>query len=176
MEPSSDHAKFLQHLLAHERAVRGYVRALVPSAADAADVMQEATVTLWEKFGEFEEGTDFRAWAFRVAYWKVRQARQKVARSKLVFDDDVVAAVADTAEAMAEGGDARHRALATCLKKLSARDRSMVLARYEEDGGIARAAQVTGRSTQAVYRALGRAKALLRDCVKQEIELGEAAG
>ncbi|CAN5425087.1 hypothetical protein BH23VER1_BH23VER1_10420 [soil metagenome] len=176
MVPSPDHARFLRHLLAHERALRSYIRTMIPSRADSEDVLQEATVTLWEKFGDFEEGTDFRGWAFRVAYWKVRQARQKVARSKLVFDDEVVAAVADTAEAMAMGGDARHRALAICLEKLNARDRAMVMARYDEGGGIGRAARLTGRSRQAVYRALGRAKALLRDCVRQQIELEEARG
>ena len=168
----TDHAEFLRLLLKHERGLMVYIRAMLPSHGDAADVMQETTVTLWEKFGEFEAGTDFRAWAFRTAYWKVREARQKAARSKLIFDDEVVAAVAGTAERMTGEGDTRHRALAICLDKLNERDRKMVMARYEEDGGIDWAAQSSGRTTQAVYRALGRVKALLRDCVRQQMEHG----
>ena len=34
---------------------------LVPARADADDVMQEVCVVLWEKFGTFHEGADFRA-------------------------------------------------------------------------------------------------------------------
>ncbi len=169
----TDHGEFLRLLLKHERGLLVYIRAMLPAHGDAADVLQETTVTLWEKFGEFEKGTDFRAWAFRTAYWKVREARQRAARSKLVFDDEVVAAVAATAERMAADGDARHNALTICLEKLNERDRTMVIARYEEDGGIDWAAKRSGRSAQAVYRALGRAKALLRDCVRQQMELEE---
>jgi RNA polymerase sigma-70 factor (ECF subfamily) len=53
--------------MASEPAVRAYVRRLVPTRADADDVMQDVAVVLWEKYGEFRDGGDFRSWAFGVA-------------------------------------------------------------------------------------------------------------
>ena len=55
------HRRFLQLFTTHEESVRAFVRRLVPARADADDVMQEVCVVLWEKFGTFHEGADFRA-------------------------------------------------------------------------------------------------------------------
>ena len=43
--------------------MHGFVRSLVPRREDAAEVMQEAAVVLWEKFDEFDSSRDFRKWA-----------------------------------------------------------------------------------------------------------------
>ncbi len=40
------------------------VRALVPTRADARDVMQEVTIVLWRKIGELSAMEDFQRWAF----------------------------------------------------------------------------------------------------------------
>lgn len=167
---------FLKLFLRHERAVFAYIHSMIPSRADAEDVLQEVSVTLFEKFDDFEPGTDFRAWAFRVAYFKVMQARQRYARSKLVFDDDIVAAVAAAAEELGGDHDQRHAALEGCLKKLNERDRRMVLARYERGSNVGRAAAMAGRSMHAAYKALARIKVVLRDCVEAEMVRLKAAG
>ena len=59
------HRDFLRLFASHEPAIRAYVRRLVPLRADADDVMQDVAVVLWEKFEEFREGGDFRAWGLR---------------------------------------------------------------------------------------------------------------
>ena len=85
-----------------------------------------------EKFEQFKEGTDFVAWACQIAYWEVRRARQKFARAKVVFDQEVVDAVAHTAAEMIPEVSARHEALAQCLQKLHAHGTGeLVLTRYE---------------------------------------------
>ena len=69
MTPSEDqqHVDFLRLYVEHEEALRGFVRALVPTREDARDVMQEVTVVLWRKIGELSAMEDFRRWAFGVA-------------------------------------------------------------------------------------------------------------
>ena len=54
--------------LLHESRSRlyGYIYALVQNQADAEDLFQETTLCLWQKFEEFEQGTDFGRWATRV--------------------------------------------------------------------------------------------------------------
>ena len=128
-----------------------------------------------EKFSQFKPGTDFAAWACQIAYWEVRRARQKYARSKVVFDQEVVDAVAQTAAAMIDEVSERHEALGRCLKKLHPRDRELVLTRYEPGCGVEQAAQRTGRSLEAAYKALGRIRKMLLDCVSNQLASEGAA-
>src|SRR3954449_6682686 len=99
----------------HQRQIFSYIYALVPNRYDAEDLLQETSVVICEKFHEFEDGTDFVAWACQIAYWRVRYSRQKYARSKVVFNQEIVDAVAQTAVEMMEELDDRHVALANCL-------------------------------------------------------------
>jgi RNA polymerase sigma-70 factor (ECF subfamily) len=87
----------------------------------------------------------------------------------VVFDEEVLNSVAHTASEMADELDDRHEALARCLKKLPARDRELVLTRYEPGSGVQEAAQRSGRSLQAAYKALGRIRKLLMDCVTHQM-------
>ncbi|MEO0452822.1 MAG: sigma factor [Verrucomicrobiota bacterium] len=158
-------------LLKHQRAMFAYIFSLVPNKSDADDILQETCLTIHEKFDDFEEGTNFLLWANRISYWKVRESRQKFARSKVIFSDAVMELVSLTDEKMQREDPVRHEALAHCLKKLKDRDRRMILARYEPDGGAEEAARVSERSLTATYKALGRIKRVLFDCVSQRAAL-----
>src|SRR5689334_20301944 len=149
----------------HQRQIFAYIYALVPNRYDAEDLLQETSLVICEKFQEFEDGTDFVAWACQIAYWRVRYSRQKYARSKVVFNQEIVDAVAQTASTMIEELDDRHIALARCLQKLPARDRDLLLVRYEPGSGVEEAARRSGRTLQTAYKALARLRKLLLDCV-----------
>ncbi len=172
---SLDRSKQLMRLITqHQRRVFGYIYTLVPDRHDAEDILQETSVVICEKFDQFRPGSDFVAWACQIAYWEVRRARQKYARSKVVFNQEVVDAVAQTAAEMTVEVSARHEALAQCLQKLHARDRELVLTRYEPGCGVELAAQRSGRSLEAAYKALGRIRKLLLDCVTNHLSLESA--
>src|SRR4051812_6570968 len=171
--PSNNEAEKRKELMMlitrHQRQIFAYIYTLVPDRHDAEDLLQETNVVICEKFDQFTPGTDFVAWACQIAWWRIRYSRQKVARSKVVFDDDVLESVAHTAAMMREELDERHEALAHCLRKLPNRDRELVLTRYEPGSGVAEAAKRTGRSMDAAYKALNRLRKLLHDCVTHEI-------
>ncbi len=170
-----DRSKQLVALMTrHQRQIFAYIFTLVPDRHDAEDLLQETSLVVCEKFHEFTPGSDFVAWACQIAWWRVRYSRQKFARSKVVFDDDVLEAVARTAGTMREELDERHEALGECLQKLPARDRELILTRYEPGSGVAEAARRTGRSMDAAYKALNRLRKLLHDCVTNR--LGTEAG
>src|SRR6266498_6170896 len=102
MEPDPRHEtesrkRLMALMTRHQRQIFSYIYVLVPNRSDAEDLLQETSLVICEKFHEFKEGTDFVAWACQIAYWDVRRARQKFARSKVVFDNDVVEAVSQTA-------------------------------------------------------------------------------
>lgn len=153
----------------HQRQIFSYIYTLVPRRHDAEDLLQETSVIICEKFDEFRPGSDFVAWACQIAWWRVRYSRQKFARSKVVFDQDLLDAVAQTASALATELDERHEALALCLGKLHARDRELVLTRYEPGHGVPEAARRSGRSMDAAYKALNRIRKSLFDCVTHQL-------
>jgi RNA polymerase sigma-70 factor, ECF subfamily len=170
-----DRQKQLMALMTrHQRRIFSYIYTLVPRRHDAEDLLQETCVVICEKFHEFQPGTDFAAWACQIAYWRVRYSRQKFARSKVVYDQTVVDAVAQTAAEMGPELDERHEALANCLQKLYPRDREFVLTRYEPGCGVKEAAGRSGRSMDAAYKALNRIRKTLLDCVSHEIAAASA--
>jgi RNA polymerase sigma-70 factor (ECF subfamily) len=166
--------KLLMSLITrHQRQIFAYVYVLVPNRAAAEDLFQETSLVICEKFEEFEEGTDFVAWACQIAFWRIRQARQQFARRcKVAFDQDVLDAVAQTAAGAAQELDERHDALSDCLGKLHARDRELITTRYEPGGCVAVAAERTGRSLVAAYKALNRVRKMLMDCVTLQMASG----
>ena len=178
--PRADETDSRKRLVAlvtrHQRQIFAYIYTLVPDRHDAEDLLQETNVVICEKFDEFTPETDFVAWACQIAWWRIRYARQKFARSKVVFDDEVLAAVARTTATLREELDERHEALAVCLQKLPLRDRELVLTRYEPGRGVAEAAARSGRSRDAAYKALNRLRKLLHDCVTHELVQSHAPG
>ena len=124
-----------------------------------------------EKFDQFKAGSDFVAWACRIALWEIRRVRQKHARSKVIFDQTVLEAVSKTAITMIEEIDSRHDILSSCLDKSPLRDREMILTRYEPDCGVKEAAARSGRTLQTAYKALARIRKLLMDCVTNQLEI-----
>ncbi len=174
MEPNPQHEterrkQLVALMTQHQRRIFSYIYTLVPDRHDAEDLLQETSVVICEKFDEFKPGTDFVAWACQIAYWRIRYARQKYARSKVIYQQELVDALAQTAAAMREELDERHEALATCLQKLPSRDRELVLTRYEMGGGVPEAARRSGRSLEAAYKALARIRKLLLDCVTHQL-------
>src|SRR4051812_46890773 len=97
MPPSETerHHLFLRSFTAHEASIRAHVRRLVPTRADADDVMQEVSVVLWEKFGTFREDADFRAGAFGVARFEVLAWLRDRSRDRLVLDENVAAKIGE---------------------------------------------------------------------------------
>jgi RNA polymerase sigma-70 factor (ECF subfamily) len=173
--PEIEKRKLLVSLLAtHQRRILAYIHSLVPNPHDADDLLQETCEIICEKFDDFRPGTDFLAWAFRIAHWRVRAARTSFARSKVLFNDDVLEAVAKTAASLHRETDPRQDALEVCIKKLPERDRVLILSRYQEGATIEQAAERSGRSLEAAYKALSRTRKLLLDCVNNRLGLAPA--
>ena len=164
-------AELVQLMMKHQRKLLSYIMTLVPSRSDAEDILQEASLTICEKFPDYTSGTNFYSWACQIAYWKVRAARKKYATSKVIFNEEVFEVISQTRVEMEEELDHRHRALSKCLQKLNERDRRMVLVRYESGHNVKAAAQACGRTIQGAYKALTRIRKTLHDCVSLEVSV-----
>ena len=109
-------------------SIYSYIHVLAPLHADAEDIFQETSRTLWEKFGEYRGGPDsgFRAWALRIAQIEVMRHRQRSGRRRLLFDDQLQAALNQTAMAAIDTADRRLELLVDCCAKLPDADRLLL--------------------------------------------------
>lgn len=169
-EPSfQHHADFLRLYVEHEPSLRGFVRSLVPTLEDANDVMQEAAMALWKRFGSLDAPENFRRWAFGVARLEALEFLRKKSRDRHVFGEDLLAQLADDAEEMADQFVEERKALDVCLQKLPSDQRSLVEAAYAPGARMDELATRIGRTAMAVYKSLHRIRMMLTDCTKREL-------
>lgn len=164
----SDNEKLLFRLLLENRhRIYGYLFTLVRNRADAEDLLQDTSITLWEKFDQFDPQTDFIAWSFRVALWKVKNFQRKQGRAKVTFNEELLELIANRYENEEPRLGRRREVLQDCLEKLNHADREFILARYEPGASAQTAAEHSGRNIQAAYKALARIRKRLHTCVTQ---------
>lgn len=163
--PSSDgRERFLELLARHEAQLLGFLCAIVPGFQDAEDVFQQTVLTMWQKFDEFEPGSNFVAWGCRIG----RNKAMNLLRSRRMsyLDEDVIdLLVARQSDQQPEERQARRRALAGCLRKLDEQDRELVEAAYTRERTIKILASELGRSAGGVYNSLARIRTTLYRCV-----------
>lgn len=175
MEKSEDiHHQFLRHFTHHEPAVRAFVRRLVPSRADADDILQEVSVVLWNKFSEFRPEGDFRAWAFGVAKFEVLGWLRDKGRDRIVLNDEVVEKLADESAQADEHLGRRREALEHCLGRLPSGERDVVMEAYGSKARIQDLAEREGRTVPGFYQWLYRVRRQLMSCIERRVERGRA--
>lgn len=168
--PNSDVEEFVRLLMANERRIFAYILTLLPNIADAEDVLQETSIVLWRKFSEYQPGTDFISWAFRVAHNMVRNRRAKHQRCRVKFDEELMASVANDAEQMREELDHGRSVLMECVNKLPPGDRELLSRRYEAGATIKSVAEAVGRSVEGMYKAMRRIHDVLHDCMFRRLK------
>lgn len=169
MSDTGRNSRFAQEFACHEAAIRAFVRRLIPSRNDSDDVFQEVAMTLWEKFDDFEEEGNFRAWAFGIARYKALSWLRDRGRRRLVLDSDVVEMIA--AESIAEDGQLEQQRLAfrACFAKLPSEQRSLIADAYRPDVKMQDVAASSGRSAAGFYQWLYRVRQMLLQCVQRQI-------
>ncbi len=149
-----------------QRQLYVFTISLLPSATDAQDVLQETSLVLWEKFGEFDPQGSFFAWARGIAYRKVLQHREKMARQASFLRQTTVELLAkDWGRAELNEEQDQQAALAHCLNRLSASDAELVKERYAPGATVQALATNLGRTPNALSQSLRRIRQALLDCM-----------
>jgi RNA polymerase sigma-70 factor (ECF subfamily) len=160
----------------HQSRVYAYIRSLVFRRADAEDILQEVAVVLWRKFDQFEPGSRFDQWAYRVARNQVLYYRQKSTRDRLLFSQDVMDSIADEMAASNPARGEYFDALESCLDGLARDERELVRKRHEPGATNRSISKTLGRSESAVSRALNRIYLALLHCIRGKMAPEPATG
>lgn len=167
--------EFVQRLTAAQSALYAFICGLMGGMEQAADVLQETNLVLWNRAGEYDPGRPFLPWAYTLARWQVMAWRKQQMRSRLVLDDDLVAKVAAEMEAGAGAVEAELRALERCLAALPGRQRELIAARYERGETVRAMAVRLGQPENALAAAFYRIRRALHHCITTTMATEEPA-
>ena len=171
---SLSESEFVLLITRHQAAIYAYVLTIFPDRVAAQDILQETNLVLCRKIDEFEPGTNFKAWAFRIAYWQTMAHLKRVKRAGTVaLEPDVLELVAQEAGDELVDFEDRHTALKSCLQKLPAGDASILLAHYQRGESLAEISGRLGRTREALKQVLLRIRRSLRTCIERQLA-GEA--
>ena len=168
--PTRDSEQFVRLMTEHQGRLFAYIFSLLGNPDAANDVLQEVNVVLWRDSREFRPGSNFKAWAFRVAHFQVMAWRQRQIRDRLVFEDDLLEALATGAREVDDMFERRQERLTNCLEKLPAEQREMIRKRYAEGTPLQSIAGERGTTANAVMQTLFRIRQRLMTCVARFAE------
>jgi RNA polymerase sigma-70 factor len=169
-EPSEpDREEFARLFSRNARRIYGFIMTLVFNHHDAEEVFQNTNVVLWNKFADFQPGSNFFAWASRIAYYEVLSLMKQERRSR-TFSDESLELLANEAVALSDRSSERYDALEDCLSRLAAPDRELLQERYYYQRPPKQIAAIQARSVHAIYRALSRIHNTLLNCVQRTLK------
>ncbi len=166
--------KFVELLNSLRVPMTNYCRHLLWHSEDIEDALQEIMATAYEKYPQFEPGTNFRAWMFRIATYTVFNINRKYKReserfvpmdlegaedhSLLVQELSYQEILKDPDRVLAHVGDE----ILVALSDLSANERAVFLLRGLADLSYREIAGILDMPLGSVMGYLGRARGKLR--------------
>ncbi len=171
---TGDYQLFIKLYLANERRIYGYVRALIPNWSDVDDIIQETASVMWSKFDGFEKGTNFTAWALKIAHFQVLSYYKNKKKNRIYFSQGTVESLSEKIASKNPNIDERLSILKKCLQKLKPNELSLIQMRYEPGSSTKSVSQRTGKELHVLYRLFNKVHAKLLMCVRRTLAEAEA--
>lgn len=155
----------------HSR-IMSFIYTLVPNVSDAEDIMQETAKVLWEKFDEFEVGTNFVSWAVTIAKYQVLSYRRRY-NTKVPLNPQLIETLCEESKVPLAADHARIDALRNCIARLNRKDQRLIQCRFEKRMTAKTLSKQIGVAMNTIYRNESRILELLMKCVRNHLGIGE---
>lgn len=150
-----------------------YFRTFVFRRSDIEDLVQEVAAKAWEQLATYDAFRPFEPWLLAIAKFELLSYLRDHKRSRLVFNETLVAKLSDTLEDMQSNRELPALdALEQCLSRVPGDDRELLRQRFELDKtgqAIAESLQLSGAT---VSRRFQRIYSQLLLCVRQAMREG----
>lgn len=170
-EPTEEgRVRFSTLMRAHHRELLVFAGAATRNREAAQDIVQEAFVSAWRKFGDYDESRDFGAWMRGIVRnktkdWFRSQLRQPsrpgLAPPELATLESEIASW----QSSRESGNGIYEMVEGCIARLPATFRDAVRVFYFEKGSGDEAASALAISPANLRKRLERARSLLHECI-----------
>lgn len=148
-----------------------YARAILRDHQAAQDVVQDALVTAWRKFDDFDEKKDFGTWLRGIIRNKCKDWFRKMQRDPIPDLQLVEMEIDLTAwQSGLAAGTGIFATVEKCLHLLPDNLRESVWAFYFENQDGADAARSLNISSTNLRKRLERARGLLHDCISKKTQ------
>ncbi len=166
-DDNNDHERFTRLLLESEPVMLRSILVVVPNRADAREIVQETAVALWRQFPTYSQERPFVNWAMGFARIETRRflARQQ-RRAQLT--EQAMEVLEQELEGDTGFARAIERHLATCMAKLTEKQRGLIYGYYHEGRSVEWLAEHKGRTVEAVYKAIQRIRRDLQECIERQ--------
>lgn len=148
------------------RVVYSYI-ALRASSADAADILQETMLAVWQGISGFDRRTSLKTWLLAVArrklcdFYRARQSARELSMSEAFPDSCGEEFDIDSGEDMAAGITERLDA-AAAIKSLDAGERELIYLIFEAGLTYAEVSEATGIPVGTIKSRMSALRAKLR--------------
>ena len=166
-------ADFVRLITRHELALRNYARVILPDWTAVDDVLQDASITMWECRQRLRDESGFLPWGKVIVRHKCFNAIAKMRRDRLVLDQNVLELIAREEEVEMESDNLIRiqHSLGECLGELTPERRELVLAPYRGAGAVKKLAEQGKKTPNSLYKIIGRLRAKLSRCVEDKLKL-----
>lgn len=171
--PDASRTEFMAAYVAHQGRIYRYILTLVPNPGDAEEIFQQTSMTLWEKWDNFDPSRGvFPQWAFGFAHNHVRNFLRKQARRGPTYalSDEALDRIAALRREHDDEFEDRRDALAYCMDTLPERQRRIVEGYYDAGANAATIAESLGMTRAAMHKALQRVRRALHDCINRRLD------
>lgn len=164
--------RFLGLFLAHQNRIFRFIVAVVPRGVEAEEVFQQTSLTLWQRWDEYDPQADFTAWACGIARNHLRNYLRKKGNQQRLFSDDLLEQLSALQVSKRSYLDELQSALSRCLELLPADRRRLVGLCYGEKRSIQDVAEREGRSPNSLYKLMRKVRETLYDCIMTAVRSG----
>jgi len=169
--PLQNHA-FDDLIIEFQPRLLAFIYSLCKDKNQAQDVLQNTNVILWSKRDQYEMGSNFKAWAFQIAYFEVKQAKRKVYNSKetSLLDSELMESLQTEANRQDEHYHIKRNKLKECLTKLDYEQKVLIIDRYYGNESVQIMANQRGVSPNTMAKQLYRIRKALMQCIEKQIQ------
>lgn len=161
--------EFICDLTRYQDRLFAYILTMIGSTEDARDVLQDVNQCILKKVDKYNEGTNFLAWARKIAYFEIQAYWRNKGRSRFHFNVELLEHVSEEAIEVIDRYDERLSALRICIEKLPEDKRKLLAQRYQKSLAIKDVAKSWKRSSKAIVMLLSRVRLQLFDCIQKRI-------
>jgi RNA polymerase sigma-70 factor (ECF subfamily) len=156
--------EFTNNLLSCKRALLSLALNKVRRHEDAEDVVQRASVIMWNKYDLFDNSTNFVKWACNIVALEANNIYRSLVRRPTIQDQELYERLAETCEDESEKTD--QDSIAETLGMLDADERELLTLAYLDSARLDEYAEKKGKSKQTIYNKL----CLLKKRVRKALE------
>ena len=162
--------EFLKLFVRHQQEIYAYILTLVPHVHDADDLFQDGMIVMWQKFDQFQLGTNFAAWGVQIVRFEILDYRRNLARNKQVLmEDSLFDVLMNHMPTIQDQAAVRIEALRKCLALLDDRAKRLIKMRYERNIAVEKIALYLKLSRRHVYHVLGQINSVLLRCMRRTL-------